>query len=142
MPSQAPAELFCGPITDGGDVPDLRMAREYLARSIPNPLRAAAELARCRDAAQRLVRSQWAQRRIRVLADALLRCGTLERRRDLFVYLSVYIWLIRPHRLGPKLGDDYSYYTDNNTRDPCASCDDRPPQSSSLNARGLRLLLC
>jgi len=73
----AAEEMFCGPITDGGDQPDLRMAREYLARSVPNPLRAAAELARCRDAAQRLVRSQWAQRRIRVLADALLRCGTL-----------------------------------------------------------------
>jgi hypothetical protein len=69
--------LFCGPITDGSDEGDLRTAREFLARSIPNPLRAAAELARCRDAAARLVRSAWAQRRIRVLADALLRCGTL-----------------------------------------------------------------
>ena len=42
-----------------------------------DPLRAAAELARCRDLAQRLVRSVWAEQRIRVLADALLRCGTL-----------------------------------------------------------------
>jgi hypothetical protein len=73
----AAEELFCGPITDGGDQPDLRMAREYLARSISNPLRAAAELSRLRDAAQRLVRSGWAQQRIRLLADALLRHGTL-----------------------------------------------------------------
>jgi hypothetical protein len=70
-------ELFCGPITGGGDQPDLQMAREYLARSISNPLRAAAELSRCRTAAERLVRSAWAQQRIRLLADALLRCGTL-----------------------------------------------------------------
>jgi hypothetical protein len=69
--------LFCGQITDGSDQPDLRMAREYLARSISNPLRAAAELSRLRDAAQRLVRSAWAQQRIRLLADALLRHGTL-----------------------------------------------------------------
>jgi hypothetical protein len=42
-----------------------------------NPLQAAADLVRFRDAAQRLVRSTWAQARIRLLADALLRCGTL-----------------------------------------------------------------
>lgn len=53
------------------------MAREYLARSVPNPLQAAAELARCRAAAARLVRSQWAQARIAKLADALLRRGVL-----------------------------------------------------------------
>jgi hypothetical protein len=69
--------LFCGPITDGSDQPDLKMAREFIARSIPNPLHAAAELARCRAAAERLVRTAWAQQRIRLLADALLRCGTL-----------------------------------------------------------------
>jgi hypothetical protein len=62
---------------DRSDAGDLRMAREYLARSVPNPLRAAGELARCRDAAQRLVRSQWAQQRIAKLAEALLRYGTL-----------------------------------------------------------------
>jgi hypothetical protein len=69
--------LFCGPIEDGSDAGDLQMAREYLARSISNPLRAAAELARCRAAAERLVRSAWAQQRIHLLADALLRQGTL-----------------------------------------------------------------
>ena len=73
----AAEEMFCGPITDGGDEPDLRMAREHLSRAIANPLQAAAELPRCRAAAERLVRSAWAQQRIRLLADALLRCGTL-----------------------------------------------------------------
>jgi hypothetical protein len=73
----AAEEMFCGPITDGGDEPDLRMAREHLARSISNPLQAAAELSRCRAAAERLIRSAWAQQRIRLLADGLLRCGTL-----------------------------------------------------------------
>ena len=72
-------KIYCsgGPITGGSDADDLRMAREIVARSIPNPLQAAAELSRCRDAAARLVRSTWAQQRIRLLADALLRCGTL-----------------------------------------------------------------
>jgi hypothetical protein len=42
----AAEEMFCGPITDGGDQPDLRMAREHVARAIANPLHAAAELAR------------------------------------------------------------------------------------------------
>jgi hypothetical protein len=70
--------MFCWPITDGGDVPDLRMAREHLSSgAIANPLQVTIELARCRDAAARLVRSAWAQQRIRLLADALLRCGTL-----------------------------------------------------------------
>ena len=73
----AAEELFCGPIPDGGDLADLRMAREHLSRAIADPLQAAAELSRCRAAAERLVRSAWAQQRIRVLADALLRCGTL-----------------------------------------------------------------
>jgi hypothetical protein len=52
------------------------MAREHIARSV-NPLQVGVELARHRDAAARLVRSAWAQQRIRLLADALLRCGTL-----------------------------------------------------------------
>ena len=46
-------------------------------RRIANPLQAAAELARYRDAAQRLVRTAWAQQRIRLLADALQRNGSL-----------------------------------------------------------------
>ncbi len=68
---------FCGAINDDGDRIDYERARKYLARQITNPLLAAAELARFRNAAQRLVRSPWAQRRIRLLADALLRRGTL-----------------------------------------------------------------
>ena len=48
------------------------MARQCLARCVANPLRVAAELARYRDDAQRLVRSAWAQHRIRLLANALL----------------------------------------------------------------------
>ena len=68
---------FCGPITDNSDRVDYQMARDYLARHIANPLQAAAELVRFRDAAQRLVRSPWAQHRIVAIADALLRHGTL-----------------------------------------------------------------
>ena len=59
------------------DPTDYEMAREYLAHCVANPLQAAAELARYRDAAQRLVRSPWAHHRIHLLADALLRQGTL-----------------------------------------------------------------
>jgi hypothetical protein len=70
-------ELFCGAITDGGDLADYEIAREYLSRSIANQLQAAAALVRYRVAAERLVRSTWAQHRIRSLADQLLRCGVL-----------------------------------------------------------------
>ena len=68
---------FCCSINDGSDRVDYEMARQYLARCVANPLRVAAELARYRDAAQRLVRSAWAQHRIRLLANALLEHGTL-----------------------------------------------------------------
>ena len=68
---------FCGPISDDSDRIDYQMARDYLSRDIANPLQVGAELVRYRDAAQRLVRSPWAQQRIRLLADALLRHGTL-----------------------------------------------------------------
>jgi hypothetical protein len=67
---------FCGPITDDSDRIDYKMAYAYLARQL-NPLQIGAELTRYRDAAQRLVRSAWARHRIRLLADALLRHGTL-----------------------------------------------------------------
>jgi hypothetical protein len=72
---EAEREL-CGPITDGSDQTDYQMAYEYLSRQL-NPLHAAAELVRYRDAAQRLVRSPWAHHRIHLLADALLQHGTL-----------------------------------------------------------------
>jgi hypothetical protein len=68
---------FCGPVSDDGDRVDYQMARRYLADRIDNPLQAAAELVRYRDAAQRLVRSPWAQQRICLLADALMLHGTL-----------------------------------------------------------------
>jgi hypothetical protein len=66
---------FSGLIDDGSDQTDYQMARESLARSIANPLHAAAELTRYRDAAQRLVRSTWARHCL--LAYALLRNGSL-----------------------------------------------------------------
>jgi hypothetical protein len=69
--------LFCGQISDGGDLADLEMARAYLSRSIVNPLQAAAQLSLCKSAAARLVRSEFARDRIKVLAAALLRHGTL-----------------------------------------------------------------
>ena len=54
-----------------------RWRARYSLRATSIPLRAAAELSRCRAAAERLVRTVWAQQRIRLLAEALLRCGTL-----------------------------------------------------------------
>jgi hypothetical protein len=67
---------YCGPITDNSDRVDYQMAYEYLARQLI-PLQVGTEFTRCRDAAQRLVCSPWAQRRIVAIADALLRHGTL-----------------------------------------------------------------
>ncbi len=73
-------KAFCGPITDDSDRADYEMAyemaRRYLAQQL-EPLRAAAELVRYRDAAQRLVRSPWAQARIGQIANGLLQRGTL-----------------------------------------------------------------
>ena len=65
---------FCGPISDDSDAVDYQMAYEYLARAL-DPLQIGGAFARYKDAAQRLVRLQ--EPRIRQLADALLRCGTL-----------------------------------------------------------------
>ena len=48
----AAEEMFCGPITDGGDEPDLQMAREQVSRAIADPLQIGIELARCRVAAE------------------------------------------------------------------------------------------
>jgi hypothetical protein len=74
----AAEEFFVGPINDGSDRTDHEMARYYLARRF-GPLQLAAEIARLRDAAQRLVRTQWVQDRSRLVADALLQHGTLTR---------------------------------------------------------------
>jgi hypothetical protein len=67
---------FCGAIDDGGDRFDVEMARDYIAERIDDQMRAMAELARCH-AARRLVTTPWSQARIRLLADQLLRFGTL-----------------------------------------------------------------
>jgi hypothetical protein len=50
------------------------MARRYLARRF-DPLQIGVEIARLRDAAHRLVATEWAQQRIRLIAAALLRQG-------------------------------------------------------------------
>jgi len=68
--------MACGPITDGGDQTDYQMARDYLARRF-GPLQIGAEIARLRDAAARLVRTQWARQRIETIAAALLQLQTL-----------------------------------------------------------------
>jgi hypothetical protein len=67
---------FCGSIEDGADRFDIEMARQHLVRRF-EPLLIAAEIARLRDAAERLVRTPWAERRIRLVAEALLQRGTL-----------------------------------------------------------------
>jgi hypothetical protein len=72
----AAEDYFCGSIEDGADRIDIDMARKYLARRF-EPLRIAAEIARLRDAAVRLLRTSWAEQRIRLVAEALLRHGTL-----------------------------------------------------------------
>jgi hypothetical protein len=68
--------LFCGPITDGSDRVDIEMAREYLARWF-RPALILFELARHRDAAERLVATPFARHRIPLIAAALIKCGTL-----------------------------------------------------------------
>ena len=72
----AAERYFVGPITDGGDQPDIQMARGYLSQRF-DPLTVGAEIVRLRDAADRLVRTLWVQDRIRWIAAALLRHGTL-----------------------------------------------------------------
>jgi hypothetical protein len=52
------------------------MARTYLSRRF-DALRIGAEIARLRDAADRLVRTPWVQDRIQLIAAALLHHGTL-----------------------------------------------------------------
>ena len=72
----AAEEHFCGSIEVGADRIDVEMARRCLARCY-DQLRIGAEIARHRDAAERLVRTPWAQHRIELIADALERHGTL-----------------------------------------------------------------
>jgi hypothetical protein len=72
----AAEELFCGALDDGSDRADYEMAKHYLSRRF-GPLQIGAEIARLRDAAERLVRTPWAQHRIGLIAGALVRHGTL-----------------------------------------------------------------
>lgn len=69
--------FYVGAISDGSDQVDIEMARQHLASRF-DALKVEAELVRCRDAADRLVRDAWAQDRIRAIAAALLRHGTLD----------------------------------------------------------------
>ncbi len=73
----AAEEVYCGPILDRGDAVDLEMARRALRQRYSSELELARELHRHRDAARRLVRSRWAEERIRRIADALVARGTL-----------------------------------------------------------------
>jgi hypothetical protein len=67
-------EFFVGRIEDGSDQIDVAMARDYLSRKY-NPLEIGFQLRRHRDAADKLV--SWAMQRIKLIADALLRRGSL-----------------------------------------------------------------
>ena len=70
----AAEEMFYGPITDGGDLIDIEMARDYL-RERYTEAQLALQLERMQLAAERLVASERA--RIEIVADALMRHGTL-----------------------------------------------------------------
>jgi hypothetical protein len=77
LAGRAAEEFFCGKIDDASDRTDIAMAKDYLARAGYDLLEIGFQLNRFRDAAERLVRSEWAQQRIRLIADALLQKGTL-----------------------------------------------------------------
>jgi hypothetical protein len=74
----AAEELFCGPITDGGDHTDLTMAKNYIKDSYYPEITHGYHLSRLRSAAEHLVRSHWAKERIQKVADALLVHGSLD----------------------------------------------------------------
>jgi len=67
--------FFCGSITDGADRTDIATACEYLADYF-DALTIEARIKQARDATDRLVRTAWAQGRIRLIAGALLQHGT------------------------------------------------------------------
>jgi hypothetical protein len=67
---------YVGPITDGGDELDYQMVRHYLGCFF-GPLQIATQISRHREAAARLVATEWARRRIETIADALLWQRTL-----------------------------------------------------------------
>jgi hypothetical protein len=68
---------YVGPITDNSDHIDHAMARRYLAEGGVDPVLIGVEIGRLGDAADRLVRTDWARRRIGLMAHALLRYGSL-----------------------------------------------------------------
>lgn len=72
----ASGEFFCVRIEDGSDQTDIATAREYLGRQY-DALQIGFQLNRLRDAAERLVRTPWAQHRIGLIAATLLERGTL-----------------------------------------------------------------
>jgi hypothetical protein len=75
--SGAEAErYFCGPIPDGADTTDRRMAREYLSRRFAT-YEIETQIAHCQDTAARMARSPWGQWHITRIADALLQHGSL-----------------------------------------------------------------
>ncbi len=76
MAGPAAEELVCGPISDGGDGEDIAMARRCLLRRFTK-LEVAREMVRMGEAARRLVRTPWAEVRVRAIADALVERGTL-----------------------------------------------------------------
>jgi hypothetical protein len=72
----AAEEYFVGAFDDDADKGDIMQAREILARQY-GPLQIGFALTRYKDAADRLVRTEWAQQRIPLIANALLQRGTL-----------------------------------------------------------------
>ncbi len=68
-------QYFCGAANDGSDQADVEMAKSFLARAGFDLLGVEAEIMRFRAAAERLVCTE--QRRIRLIADALLKRGSL-----------------------------------------------------------------
>jgi hypothetical protein len=76
LAGSAAERFFVGPVED--DSVDLEMARGYLAAVGLDPSQIEAELTALRSEAERLVRTSWAQKRIRLVADALLRDGRLD----------------------------------------------------------------
>ena len=76
LAGSAAERFFVGPVED--DSVDLETARSYLAAVGLDPSQIEAGLTALRSEAERLVRTSWAQKRIRLVADALLRDGRLD----------------------------------------------------------------
>jgi hypothetical protein len=68
---------YVGPICDDSDHVDYAMARKYLSEGGFDPVLIEVEIDKCRDAANGLVRTPWAQDRIQLIAAALLKRGSL-----------------------------------------------------------------